>query len=77
MAPLRLILPAAFGLAAAAQLKAQCGFVGFAEASTSQPMTYIAKCSRAPGGPVDVCSQLSLEHCLANHDGQLRPASPG
>ncbi|KAM4060692.1 CVNH domain-containing protein [Hirsutella rhossiliensis] len=63
--------------AAAAQLRVQCSFVGFADASESHPMAYTAKCSRSSGDPVEVCSQLNLEHCLSNHDGELRPPTDG
>ncbi|EQL01963.1 hypothetical protein G6O67_007767 [Ophiocordyceps sinensis] len=75
---LRLALLATLELAtAAAQLTTQCHFVGFEDSSESRPTAYTAKCSRSPGGPMEICSQLSLEHCLSNHDGEMRPRTEG
>ncbi|PHH59866.1 hypothetical protein CDD81_2416 [Ophiocordyceps australis] len=72
------LLLLALGLGpATAQLAAQCNFVGFSDGSSSEPPAYTARCSRAVGAPVDICSQLQISHCLANQDGSLElPASP-
>lgn len=71
---LRCALLAVIGLAAAAtaQLTRQCSFVGFTDSSESHPIAYIAKCSRGPGDPIQICSRLNLGRCLSNHDGELR-----